>query len=212
MIKKNLPNDIAIFPLSGAVFYPRTILPLNIFEDRYISLVNDCMKGNRMFGMVQPKVNEGMTPKCYEVGCLGKIISLNETSDKRFIINLSGIIRFRIEKELKNHNLYRKFSVNYFEFLDDLNEKKNQLKNNNQEILLKKIKIFFEKVNHPVRYSELTKLNIDQLINTISMIFPFSVTEKQKLIETIKIEDRVQIIDEIISFNLFEIQENKTIQ
>ena len=119
----NFPSKIAIFPLSSAIFFPRTILPLNIFENRYIQLVNDCMKENRMFGMVQPKSKAGFSPEVYDIGCLGKIISFNETSDKRFIISLSGIIRFRINKELKKEKLYRTFEVDYSEFLDDLDKK-----------------------------------------------------------------------------------------
>ena len=121
MIKKNnIPNKIAVFPLSNAVFFPGTILPLNIFEDRYIQLVNDCMKENRMFGMIQPKNKMSKIPEVYNVGCLGKIVSFNETEDKRFIISLSGIIRFRIKSELKMEKLYRNFEVDYSEFLSDL--------------------------------------------------------------------------------------------
>ena len=86
----NLPNEIAVFPLSNAVFFPRTILPLNIFEERYVQLINDCMKGDRLFGMVQPKLKKKNT-EVYSIGCLGKIISFNEVADKRFIISLSGL-------------------------------------------------------------------------------------------------------------------------
>ena len=115
---KIFPNKIAIFPFSSAIFFPRTILPLNIFEDRYIQLVNDCMKENRMFGMVQPKNKKSMAPEVYNVGCLGKIVSFNETSDKRFIISLSGIIRFRIKNEIKKEKSYRNFEVDYYEFIN----------------------------------------------------------------------------------------------
>ena len=212
MKKIDLPKDIPIFPLSEAVFFPGTILPLNIFEDRYIQLVNDCMRENRMFGMVQPKIKGSLNPECYEVGCLGKIISFNETKDKRFIISLSGITRFRIEKELERNKLYRKFLVNYSDFLDDLDEKKKEIENYDREILLKKIKLFFEKINYPIEYNELIKLDADQLVSTICMISPFSIVEKQKLIETIKIKDKIKTLDEIINFNLFELQENKTVQ
>ena len=112
MIKKNnFPIKIPIFPLSNAIFFPKTILPLNIFEDRYIQLVNDSMKESRMFGMVQPKNKLSKLPEVYDVGCLGKIISFNETNDKRFIINLSGIIRFKIKEELNSNKLYRIFKV-----------------------------------------------------------------------------------------------------
>jgi len=198
--------------LSSAIFFPRTILPLNIFEDRYIQLVNDCIKEKRMFGMIQPRNKKIEPPEVYEIGCLGKIISFNETVDKRFIITLSGIIRFRIIKELNKEKMYRKFNVDYSEFLDDLEEKKNQQNNYNKDNLLNKIKNFFQKINYPIDYNKLAKLNLDQLISNVSMISPFSIEEKQKLIETLKIEDKIKLLDEIINFNLLGHQENNTIQ
>ena len=212
MKKENFPKKIPIFPLSSAIFFPRTILPLNIFEERYIQLVNDSMKENRMFGMVQPKNRKSISPEVYKIGCLGKIVSFNETEDKRFIISLSGIIRFKIKNEIKKDKLYRVFEVDYSEFLNDLEEEKNQIINFNKEDLLKKIKLFFQKINYPIDYNELIKLNLHQLVNTVSMISPFSVEEKQKLIETIKIEDKLKILSEVISFNLLDFEENKTVQ
>ena len=181
MKKNNLPNKIAIFPLSNAIFFPRTILPLNIFEDRYIQLVNDCMKEDRMFGMVQPKVKMGISPEVYNIGCLGKIISFNETTDKRFIISLSGIIRFRIKKELEKNKLYRCFEVDYSEFSNDLEGDKNQIVNYDKKILLNNIKNFFQKIGYPIDYKELQKLNLDLLVSTVSMISPFSVEETPPL-------------------------------
>jgi len=213
MIKKNnLPKTIAIFPLSNAIFFPRTVLPLNIFEDRYIQLVNDCMRENRIFGMVQPKSQKDKLPEIYDIGCLGKIVSFNETVDKRFIISLSGIIRFRIKNEVQKEKLYRTFEVDYSEFLTDLDEKTDQRVNYNKKKLLNKIKMFFRKINYPIDYNELIKLNLDQLISTVSMISPFSVEEKQKLIETINTNEKIKILEEIISFNLLDFQENKTVQ
>ena len=212
MKKEKLPNKISIFPLSNAIFFPRTILPLNIFEDRYLQLVNDCMKGNRMFGMVQPRNSKGMTPEVYSVGCLGKIISFNETTDKRFIITLLGLKRFRIKKELQKEKLYRNFEVDYSEFLDDLVIKKNETFSSEKKNLLNKIQVFFEKINYPVKYSELSKLDLDELISNVSMISPFSIEEKQKLIETKKIDNKIKVLSEIINFNLLNFGENKTIQ
>ena len=212
MKKNNFPNKIPVFPLSNAIFFPRTILPLNIFEDRYIQLVNDCMKENRMFGMVQPKIKTAVSPEVYKIGCLGKIISFNETNDKRFIISLSGLIRFRIKKELEKDKLYRNFEVDYSEFLTDLEEKKDQMVDYNKKNILKNIKTYFRKIGYPIDYDELEKLNLDLLVNTVSMISPFSVEEKQKLIEIVKIEDKIKTLDEIISFNLLDFQENKTVQ
>ena len=212
MNKNNLPNNIAVFPLSDAVFFPNTVLPLNIFEDRYIKLINDCMKQERMFGMIQPKDKLNKNPEVYQVGCLGKIISFNETRDKRFMINLSGIIRFRVKKEINNKKLYREFNVDYSDFLQDLKSNKIENVHCDKNYLIEKIKIFFEKINYSVSIDELQKLNIDELISTICMISPFAKEEKQKLIETIKIEEKFKILDEIISFNIFDLQESKTLQ
>jgi len=212
MKKDDLPNIISIFPLSNAIFFPRTVLPLNIFEKRYIQLVEDSMKDNRIFGMVQPKTKIGTTPELYNVGCLGKITNFSETNDRRFIITLSGVIRFRIKKEIERKKLYRSFEVNYSDFLNDLKiENKNQI-NSEKKDLLNKVKFFFNKINYPIDNDELSKLNLDQLISTVSMISPFSVEEKQKLIETIKIDNKVKILKEIINFNLLDYEQNKTIQ
>jgi uncharacterized protein len=212
MFKNNFPNKISIFPLSNAVFFPKTMLPLNIFEDRYIQLVKDCMKEEKMFGMVQPKydLKNSKKPEVYKVGCLGKIVSFNETPDKRFIITLSGIIRFKIKEELENKKLYRKFNVDYSDFLDDLKNK--NLKTDSENNIFKKIKIFFEKANYPVEYNELIKLDFEQLINTVCMISPFSIKEKQRLIECVGINDKLKVLDEIISTNIFDLEEHKTIQ
>tara|TARA_Y100000590_G_scaffold96607_1_gene109731 strand:- start:6439 stop:7077 length:639 start_codon:yes stop_codon:yes gene_type:complete len=212
MKNNNFPKKISIFPLSNAIFFPRTVLPLNIFEDRYIQLVNDCMKENRMFGMVQPKNKINTTPEVYKIGCLGKIVSFNETPDKRFIISLSGIIRFKIISEIQESKLYRIFEVDYSNFLNDLDEKIDQKINYEKRNLISKIKIFFQKINYPIDYNELMKLSLDQLVSTVSMISPFSVEEKQKLVETVKIEDKIKTLIEIINFNLLDFEGNKTIQ
>jgi len=212
MKKNNLPSEIPIFPLSNAFFFPKTILPLNIFEERYIELVNDCIKKDRMFGVVQPKTKLMGKPEVYQVGCLGKIINFTENDDRRFIINLSGIIRFRIQKELNHEKSYRKLRVDYSDFFHDLENKENQMINIDKKNLLNKIKVFFEKIDYSIEFEELSQLNFDQLISTVCMIAPFSIEEKQKLIETRKIEDKYKILNEIISFNLIDFQENKTIQ
>ena len=206
----NLPKNISIFPLSDVVFFPKTILPLNIFEKRYIQLVNDSMKDQRLFGMIQPKKGR-RDQDVYEVGCLGKIINFNETNDGRFIINLSGIIRFRIIKELDSNKLYRKFSVNYSDFLQDLKLEKNNTKYN-KKIFLKKIELFFKKKNYLININELEKHNFEQLINTVCMISPISLIEKQKLIETTTNTEKIQLFEDIINFNLVDSFKNKTIQ
>ena len=212
MIEKELPKKISVFPLSNAIFFPRTVLPLNIFEKRYIQMVSDSMKENKLFGMIQPKIKKNNNIELYKVGCLGKIISFNETKDNRFIIALSGITRFKILDEVNNDKLYREFIVDYSEYTKDLKkigtiEKKDQ-KNN----LLKKVELLFNKMDCYVELKEFKKLSLDQLISTISMVSPFSIEEKQKLIETIEVEDKFKTLDDIINFNLLDTQNNKTIQ
>ena len=208
----NLPKKIAIFPLSNAIFFPKTQLPLNIFEDRYIQLVSDQMKNDRLFGMIQPIDKNEKKPKVYGVGCLGKITSFHETSDKRFLINLNGIIRFRILEELNTNKLYREFTVDYSDFSNDLGENNINKKKINNEKIIEKIKSFLKKNNYSIDYNNLKKMDFDQMLNTVCMILPFSPEEKQKLIETIKIEDRVKMLEEIINFNLVGSLQNNTIQ
>ena len=206
----NLPLKIPIFPLSNVVFFPKTILPLNIFEQRYIQLVDDSMRSQKLFGMVQPKLKS--ESKVYEVGCLGKIVSFTETKDKRYIISLEGVSRFRIKDELASEKLYRTFKVDYSDFESDFNLANVKGKIYNKKDLLNKIKILFKKKNYLVDWTELEKLNFHEFMNTMCMICPFSAEEKQKLIEAIEVEDKLNTLEEIISFNLVGNLENNTIQ
>jgi uncharacterized protein len=212
MVSKDLPKKIAIFPLAGAIFFPNTTLPLNIFEKKYIQLVGDCMKEKKLFGMVQSKLNMTLKSDIYKIGCLGKIVSFDETIDKRFVIALSGIIRFKIKEELKTDKLYREFKVDYTDFKDDLITEKSDFEKPENKILIKKIKMFFDKKNYLIKFHELEKLEFDQMISTVCMISPFSAAEKQKLIETSNTKEKVKTLDEIINFNLLEKFESKTIQ
>lgn len=203
---KSLPDKISIFPLSSVIFFPYTILPLNIFEKRYLQMVDDSMKNNRLFGMVQSKSKS----EVYKVGCLGKVVNFNETVDKRYIISLSGVARFKIVEELKTEKLYREFKVDYKDYISDFD-----LKNDFKPIenkLITKIKSYFDKNDFAIKFSDLGKLNSQQLIDTLCMISPFAPQEKQKLLEAIKIEDRIKILEEIISFDLMSYTTNKTIQ
>ena len=112
---KSLPNQISIFPLSNFIFFPNTSVPLNIFEPRYIKMIDDSMKSNRIIGMVQPKNKNEL----YTIGCAGKITSFNETDDGRYLIILNGISRFKILKEIKNEKLYRECQVSFENFIND---------------------------------------------------------------------------------------------
>ena len=129
MKKEDLPNKIAIFPLSNFIIFPQTNVPLNIFEPRYIQMIDDAIKGNRMIGIVQPKKSGDLKkPNLYNVGCAGKITSFNETEDGRYVIVLNGICRFKIISEEKNDKIYRICNISFTEYLEDLYKKVEDIK------------------------------------------------------------------------------------
>ena len=123
----SLPKEIPIFPLSNFIIFPKTSVPLNIFEPRYINMIDDAMKGNRMIGMIQPKSFNQKTPDLYKIGCVGKITSFNETEDGRYLIVLAGVSRFKITEELKTQKLYRLCKVDFKDFSYDLEEKDEEI-------------------------------------------------------------------------------------
>ena len=207
ILMKNLPDVIPIFPLSGVIYFPKTNLPLNIFEQRYLDLVKDTFKKDKLMGMVQSqKSGQGV----YKVGCLGKISDLQESRDGRVLINLTGITRFRILEEINNNKLYREFKVDYTNFELDL---KNLSGNKSTEELINKVKVFFKKNGLLLNWKEFEKLDKIQQINTLSMISPITNEEKQKLLEAVTIEDKIKTLEDIISFYLHEINFNsRTIQ
>ena len=201
-MKKDLPNIIPIFPLSGVIYFPKTNLPLNIFENRYLKLVKDCMEKNNLMGMVQSKKD---SKDVYTVGCLGKITEHKKSKDGRILINLTGIIRFEIKTEIFNDKLYREFEVNYEKFFNDreLNFS-NKVDKNNLDLLLQKSKLFFKKFGLLINWNEFKNLDIEQQINTLAMIAPISNEEKQSLLETVNINDKIKTLYEIIEFYLHE--------
>ena len=174
---KQLPKTISIFPLSNFIFFPQTTVPLNIFEPRYIQMVDDAMKGDRIIGMVQPKKSNQTIPILYNVGCAGKIISFNETEDGRYLIVLDGISRFKILEELNNDKLYRECKVNFDNFSNDTNNQKEEIKFSDLELIFKKLKSLFNKQGYTINWKELEKQSLDQTINALSMASPFSLEE-----------------------------------
>jgi len=198
--KKEIPQEISIFPLANAVFFPNTILPLNIFEPRYKKMVEDALSSNKMIGMIQTKQNNNLQrPDVFSVGCLGKIENYTKTADGRYLINLKGLIRFRILDEAKTDLLYRKFRVTYDEFLDDLEKIKFNDKIDVLQLIDKARKLF--KIHQlSTDWKIVEKVEPDQLINSLSMICPFSVSEKQSLLEAKTILERNLLINQIINF------------
>ena len=204
---KNFPDVIPVFPLSGVIYFPKTNLPLNIFEQRYIDLVNDVYEKDKLMGMVQLQKDEN---KVYQVGCLGKISDLQKSKDGRILINLTGLSRFKILEEIESKKLYRKFKVDYKKFEVDLKE---AIDDQDTQNLMDKAKIFFKRSGLLLNWREFDKLNKTQRINTLSMISPVTNEEKQKLLESLTIKDKIETLDNIISFYLYETNfNNQTIQ
>ena len=145
----DLPKKIPIFPLSNFIIFPKTTVPLNIFEPRYVDMVNDSMKSSKFIGMVQPKTlknfDNSKLPVLHKIGCLGKITSFKETSDSRYLIELKGVIRFEIKQEINSGKKYREVEIDYDNFLHDLDEKKEDLKFSDLELIFKDFKTLFEK-------------------------------------------------------------------
>lgn len=196
--EKDLPNQIPVFPLSGVIYFPKTNLPLNIFEQRYLDLVNEAYNNNKLMGMVQSKKEK---TDVYQVGCLGKISEYQKSKDGRILINLTGITRFKIFEEIPNNKLYRQFKVDYKNFKTDINHSEEIIDTGD---LMKKVKIFFKRNGLLLNWAEFEKLNPMQKINTLAMISPIANEEKQKLLEAISLNDRVKTLKDIISFYLYE--------
>ena len=159
MKKKDLPNKIPVFPLSNFIIFPKTTVPLNIFEPRYIDMINDSMKSNKLIGMIQPKTSniKQTKPELHEVGCLGKITSFRETEDGRFLIEIKGLIRFRKITELSTENKYRVLEVDFKNFYQDLEDKKENLKFSDLELIFKDLKSLFEKRGFIINWNDSTK-------------------------------------------------------
>ena len=213
----NLPKTIPVFPLSNFIIFPKTTVPLNIFEARYIDLVNDSMKSDKFIGMIQPKpISQEKSlikfPELHEIGCLGKIVSFKETEDGRYLIDLKGVIRFKISKELKTNKSYREFEVNYNTYLNDLNDEKGDLKFSDLELIFKDLKSLFEKRGFIINWKALEKQSLDETINALAMASPFSLEEKQVLLEAINLDLRKNKIAEILSTYTFDEFNNTTLQ
>ena len=213
--KKDLPKKIPVFPLSNFIIFPKTTVPLNIFEPRYIDMVNDSMKQEKFIGMIQPKIKKnlmGNNNALYQIGCLGKITSFIETDDKRFLIELKGIVRFEIEKEVVSNKKYRECEVSYESFYEDLNNKKENLKFSDLELIFKNLKNLFEKKGFIINWKELEKQSLDETINALAMASPFTLEEKQALLETKNLDTRKTKISEILTTYTFDQYNNNTIQ
>ena len=208
------PNKIPVFPLSNFIIFPNTTVPLNIFEPRYIQMVDDCMKGDRLIGVVQPKKTGDLKkPNLYEVGCAGKITSFNETEDGRYLIVINGICRYQIIDELENDKLYRECKINFENFINDLSENKNEeIKNSEVKSVFNDLKILFKKQGYLINWKDIEKQSLDKTINTLAMASPFSLEEKQMLLETNTLSERNKKLEKILKTYVTDNFENTTLQ
>ena len=213
MINKDLPKKIPVFPLSNFIIFPKTTVPLNIFEPRYIQMIDDSMKSNRYIGMIQPKKTGNLKkPDLHKIGCVGKITSFNETEDGRYLIVLNGVCRYETISEINSDKLYRECEVNFEKFSNDLIEKNEQVKFSDLKQVFNDLKKLFEQQGYQINWNDLEKQNVGQTINTLSMASPFTLEEKQILLETRNLIDRKKKLEEIlITYTNFSFT-NKTIQ
>jgi Lon protease-like protein len=211
---KNLPRKLPVFPLSNFIIFPKTTVPLNIFEPRYIDMINDSMQSDKLIGMIQPKnsLDKKNRPELYEIGCAGKITSFNETEDGRFLIELKGLTRFKNVKEIETEKKYRILEVSYNNFYQDLINEKEEIKFSDLELIFKDLKSLFEKRGFIINWKALEKQSLDETINALAMASPFTLEEKQILLEAENLDLRKNKIGEILKTYTFDIYDNTTIQ
>ena len=212
---EDLPKKIPVFPLSNFIIFPNTAVPLNIFEPRYIDMINDSMKNNKLIGMIQPKKlksSKDTIPELHQVGCLGRITTFQETSDGRYLIELKGIIRFQIIKEVINNKKYREFEISFEDYYQDLDSKEEDLKFSDLELIFKDLKNLFDKKGYVINWKALEKQSLNETINALAMASPFSLEEKQILLETKSLNLRKMKISEILSTYSYDNFNNTTIQ
>ena len=212
MKKEDLPKIIPIFPLSNFIIFPNTTVPLNIFEPKYVQMINDSMKTNKLIGLIQPKKNKiNSNLDLYEVGCLGKITSFKDL-DGRYLIDLSGLSRFNITKEIKNNKPYRECLINFDGFHSDLKLSIKKLKFSDLELIFKDLKSLFQKKGYLINWKSLEKQDLNETINALAMASPFSLEEKQILLECENLEIRKNKIVEILNTYNHDNYFNTTVQ
>ena len=212
---EDLPKKIAVFPLSNFIVFPKTTVPLNIFEPRYVDMINDCMKSNKLIGMIQPKIIKNKyldTPELYKIGCMGKIVNLQKTDDGRYLIELKGLIRFNIINEIISRKKYRECEISFNKFYDDLSDKEENLKFSDLELIFKDLKNLFEKKGFVINWKALENQSLNETINALAMASPFTLEEKQVLLETENLDARKSKIADILTTYTFDQFNNTPIQ
>jgi len=188
-----MPRSLPVFPLSGALLLPRGHLPLNIFEPRYLAMVDSALAGQRLIGMIQPLESEAGAkgPALSAVGCAGRLTNFGETDDGRYLITLSGICRFRVESELDVITPYRQVRANYSDFAEDFSPASGEIP---RERVIKALKRYVKRQQLKADWNSVTDAPGETLINALAMLCPFAPTEKQALLEARRFDERVDTL------------------
>ncbi len=196
----DLPDDLAIFPLPSAVLLPGGQLPLNIFEPRYLAMIEDAMATqHRLIGMVQPANEDG---QLFDVGCAGRITSFQETDDGRLMIALTGICRFSLQTHDLTERGYRTAQVDWTAYQPDLGSRESAI--DNRQTLLDVMKRYFSARGFEVDWDQVEQSDNDQILNTLAMVCPFDVAEKQALLEADDTNQRAALLMAIMEMALHE--------
>ena len=200
----DLPKTLKVFPLPGALLLPRSELPLNIFEPRYVAMVNDALAGDRLIGMIQPeRENSDLAgnPPLFKIGCAGRITSYAETPDDRLLLNLTGISRFAIEDELTVKSPYRQVKASFAPFTDDLvpGHRENEV---DRPALLKAFRAYLDANDLSTDWKEVERASTEALVNTLSVLAPYESRDKQALLEAASLKSRADILVALTEINL----------
>jgi len=201
---EDLPHTLAIFPLPGALLLPRGTLPLNIFEPRYVAMIEDALKGERLVGMIQPdeEAADVGAAHCFSIGCAGRITQFTETDDGRFLVTLTGVARFKVMRELPptDHG-YRLIEAGFSEFGDDLRSH-GGTGVIDRAALIGHLKAFFQRKQIDANWDAIEKADDESLVTALSMVCPFQPSEKQALLEAVDFVARAQTLDALLQMGL----------
>jgi len=201
----DLPEIIPVFPLAGALLLPRGQLPLNIFEPRYLQMIDDALRdGHRLIGMIQPDIthsNDSDRPSLFKVGCVGRITQLAESGDGRYILELTGVSRFKVTEEMSVSTLYRQCRVDYFAFIDDFTARKGE-DDVNREALLHALTNFLKANRLKVDWEGIESAPNEALVNALAMMSPYGPAEKQALLEAPNLKTRAEILIAVTEMDL----------
>jgi Lon protease-like protein len=194
----DLPPVIPVFPLAGALLLPRGRLPLNIFEPRYLAMIDHALRTSRLIGMIQPCGGNATKPELFPVGCLGRLTSWSETGDGRFLVTLTGMARFQIESELDCATPYRQVQADYKTFPHDLEECSDDGTEIDRRRLAASLKCYLKRHEIAADWHSIERAPAEVLINSLAMICPFDVAEKQGLLEAPTLCERARMLTALI--------------